>query len=84
MKKAPNSGIQIFARGVGDADQQRGDERPAQAAEAADRDDDQEVDQVLERHSPGCIGRMSAPSAPPSAGEAAAEREGEREQPRAC
>ena len=35
--------------GIGDADKQRRDERPANAAEPADRDDNQEEDQVVER-----------------------------------
>src|SRR5687768_1438639 len=41
-------GNPVLARGIGHADEQRGDERAAQAAQAADRDHDEEVHQVLE------------------------------------
>ena len=68
-------GDPVLARGVGDADQQRGDERAAQAAQAADRDHDQEVHQVLERIAPVHRQDVGAERAA-QAGEAAAEREG--------
>src|SRR5262245_17363224 len=70
-------GHPVFAGGIGDADQQGGDERSAQATQPADGDDDQEVDQLLER-----VGRLycdevrAESSAQPR--EAAAEREGQR------
>ena len=68
-------GHPVFARGIGDADEQRGDERAAQAAEAADGDHDQEVHQVLERIGPLHRQDVGAERAA-EAGEAAAEREG--------
>src|SRR3954470_19630233 len=40
-------GNPILTGCIGDANEQRRDEWPAQAAEAADGDDDQEVDEVL-------------------------------------
>src|SRR5438132_6693508 len=63
----------IFARRIRNADEERGDERAAQAAEAADGDDDQEVDQVLEGIAPLHWQDVGAERAA-EAGEAAAER----------
>ena len=40
---------QVFEAGVGDAEQQCRDKRPANAAEPADRHDDQEIGEVLQR-----------------------------------
>src|SRR4051794_32488086 len=39
----------VLAGGIAHADEQRSDERPANASEAADRHDDQEVHELLER-----------------------------------
>src|SRR4051812_31335894 len=70
----------ILACRVGEADKQRSDERAAQAAQAADRDDDQEVNELLER-----IGRLNGDDIgaerPAQAGQTAADREGDRKEP---
>src|SRR3954463_3250250 len=69
----------VLARGVADADDQRAHERAAQVSLAADRDHDQEVDELLEgigrRHRHQVRAERAA-----ERGEAAAEREGEREE----
>src|SRR5438445_225637 len=69
----------VLARGVGDAEKQRGDERSTQAAQSSDRHHDEEEHQMLERIAR--LHRDDVGAEPPAqAGEAAAEREGQHEE----
>ena len=78
MKSVPPSG-QISCREVEDADDQRREEHAGEAAQAADRDHDQEEHQVLEREVRDEAEEVGAEAAAERR-HAAAEREGEREQ----
>ena len=78
MTKAPSCGDVVFAGDVGDAEQQRGDERAGDARRAADRHDDQEVDHELERKVRIEAEDLGAERAA-EAGEARADREGDGE-----
>src|SRR5687767_15955745 len=73
-KESAELGDPVLARGVGDADEERRNEGAAQAAQAANGDDDQEVDQVLEGIAPEHGQDVGADGAA-QAGEPAAERE---------
>src|SRR4029077_11229075 len=48
-EKAAEFRAQIFESGIGDAEQQGGEERPLDAAEPTDGDDDEEIDEMLLR-----------------------------------
>jgi len=74
-------GQQVFKAGVGDADQQRRDKRPADAAEPANRDDNQEVDQIIQRVTRADRQQIGAETAAET-GKPATEREGQRKQAR--
>src|SRR5215472_7040460 len=72
--------IDVFAGGVADAEQDRGEQRALEAAEPADRDDEQEEHEVEHREArcePEQIDREPAAQRR----EPAADREGQREQP---
>ena len=80
MTKAPSCRHVVLAGDVGDAEQQRGEERAGDARRAADRDDDQEVDHELEREGriePEDLGAERAAEA----GEPGADGEGQRRRP---
>ena len=78
-KNAPSSGTRYLHAGVAEAQQQRRDERAAQRAEAADRDDHQEIDEIfggvagIDRQDVGA-------EAAAECGQAGAQCEGQREQ----
>src|SRR4029453_6100531 len=76
--EGPEFGDVVLAGDVGDADQQRGYERPGDARGAADRHHDQKIDHVFERE-----GRIEAENLgaerPAQPGEPGPDGEGERE-----
>src|SRR5215813_5982397 len=79
-EEAAGACIDVFAGGVADAEQNRGRQRALEAAEAADRDDQQEEHQIEHREArrePEQLDRQPAAERR----EPAADRESEREQP---
>src|SRR5882762_10760362 len=77
-EKGPQPRKVIFARHVADAEHRGGDERAADRAQAADRDDDQHVDEVSEGEGMVEADDLDGERAA-EARQAAAEREGDGE-----
>src|SRR3954469_328289 len=79
-EKAAGVGEHVFARGVADAEQDRGRERALEAAEAADRDHQQEEHEVEHCKARGEAEELDREPAAQRR-EPAADRKGEREEP---
>src|SRR6516165_3112867 len=80
-EKGTEFGDQIFRGCVSDANQERREKRPADAAEPADSDDDQKIDEVLQGVT-GIDGQEIGPQSATQAGQSAAKSESRHEQSR--
>jgi hypothetical protein len=72
---------EILESRICNSDHQRGDKRPPNATKSADGDDDEEVNEVVERIAGGDCQQIRSESAA-EGGKAAAERESSSEKPR--